>query len=477
MQDFYQTLIYDSEDRANIVHTNPVLTTLASIGIIPVVGEVVEKIEVMQRDLSILATVSLQYENELIVNWDIPMMGADHISQSQMSNIQVNGPNHILHGVGSSSLAISACREKLDGVEAIQIVATTVTGKEIAFIWCEKRFFRVTASRSAHYEYMSVGATYFLLSGVPALEVNVRVHPWLMVSKESLTTGLSGEGMILLCNGLEYRLKNKRTVTLQIAGRQALDGNNSRITISELPKEHTKFVEAEWLSPNVTRYIRDRPDRNIADSRSAISTIASSAVLAQLIEKVPSVQSYGVIPLLLHYPPLRTTTEQHRVYHSSNWYVGPYAWANHDTSAPPIYAAQLARAVAIEQGKLYPEQVQYEAMIRGQYVTNTVLTTIRSKDIISPQFALVRLVRKRDKKEFRFAITPMPTALTIGVLCISREELLQHRIRPVEIFYNPYYKAYVYYFSPVMTQGKRIIALSLSTKLIRARYKLESIKE
>jgi len=110
-------------------------------------------------------------------------------------------------------MAISACREKLDGIETAQIVAITVSGRRIAFLWNSNEIRLVDAQKSAHYEYIGPrdgSGVYYLLSGQKAFDIDCRPHMWEIVSSERLSSFQKDDGAMLLCNGVEMRLKNKR---------------------------------------------------------------------------------------------------------------------------------------------------------------------------------------------------------------------------------------------------------------------------
>lgn len=363
------------EGGEDVYHDDVLIQTLATVGVVPVIGTALARVGMMNRDFTALARTDLYVDEEIIMHWDIPLLGADTLTQSSLANIQINGPNAIIHGTGQSSVSVMAVREKLDGVEAVQFVAITATGRRVGFLWCQNTIRRVAAVASAHYEYMMVGDRhmYFLHSGVPSDSIPVLSHSWQMVSNASVSSGLSTEGLMVLANGLEYRVKNKKTVTLRRSGKNlAMDANQTRYQVREMPKDFDQeFFEAEWMSINVVRFMHSRLDRDCADSRAQIATVISAVTVNDLLLRVPKVLQYSLSPceLFMISPVQNVTIEQHRLDHRLHGNYGPYTWSKYTDKVDVEYAAQEARLLLRLRGRLGEGDVQRELMFQGRYIS------------------------------------------------------------------------------------------------------------
>jgi len=274
-------------------------------------------------------------------------------------------------------MAVTAFREKLDGVEAMQIVAHTTSGKRVAFVWCGKFLIRVQAQGSALYElvYESGSMVFYLLSGTPAQDLNVRKHPWLPLCQQDLLPLLNKEGAILRINEQEFRVKNRRTLNLRYLGVVVTDFQNNVYQVTDLPQDYRGIVEIELLSPRAGKYIRPRKDRTFPDSVGMVTTVMKSALLKDFIPLVPmatEIHSMAIMPV--SGIPSASSAHEHRAAHRSQPWLACHSWLQPKSSPASMeYLSAVARALFEEFYVLTPEMLHADLVSRHLYANGCKL--------------------------------------------------------------------------------------------------------
>jgi len=371
---------------------SPLASALATVGIQVGEGYVCPKGSNCRRDFRELDNITSYYYGELIVFWDIPIMGADYLMKSHLPNIQINGPSAIIHGSGNSNHVISGFREKLDGEEAIQIVAHTASGRRIGILWCGDIISRVTAHASAIYERIRVGEKdiYYLLSGTATDSVEVRYHQWVPITLRAMTPFLQKEGVVVRMNELEYRVKNARTMNLRVVGANSVDMQGNLYKVANIPLGVSGIIEIEIQKPRAGRYIRKRPDRDFPDSALTVQTLMKSALLLDLlpyIPDIPYVEGRDVQPV--SYAPEDKSVVDHRTYHRQHVWCACYAWTQRSTSpGTPTHLPSVAKEIYDRLGRVDGDLIQGEMASRHLHAVGTQM--MRSCPILLSRKIIVR---------------------------------------------------------------------------------------
>jgi len=433
------------------VHTASVFYPLSTIGIVPAFGSVQQSSMNFIRDFAPLSQVPMIFEGELIAGWDIPDLGADTLMLSHLSTVQINGPNSLIHGSGQSSMAISACREKLDGIETAQIVAITASGRRVAFLWNSNEIRLVDAQKSAHYEYIGPrdgSGVYYLLSGQKAFDIDCRPHMWEIVSSERLSSFQKDDGAMLLCNGVEMRLKNKRTISVRKVGSIIADTGNNRYSVEGIaPGLSDGIIEVEWLSLGKCRFIKSRSDRDFADSKGVIASVISSATIQDLIRLIPQVSRSGPVVTTLSYVS-SASVEAHRVVHRTRTDITPYSWSRVASREDMVeYVQQLLPTIARSNGVLCWGDAHAWALANHSYISGGRLLKVEIKFPVSNVINIINI------DQIKYVITPVPLATTSRIIVASRNSTMTPKL--IAGISNCYHagdiNAYVIYLSPYKT--------------------------
>lgn len=367
-------------ERPQLEVVSPLASSLATVGIQVGEGYVMPKSLNCRRDFRELDNVTSYVDGEMIVFWDIPLMGADYLMKSHLPNIQLNGPSAIIHGTGQSSHAISAFREKLDGEEAIQIVAHTVSGRRIGILWCAGILTRITAYASATYERLIEGGNevFYLLSGTMSDSIDVRYHSWVPVTRRAILPFLQKEGIVVRMNEIEYRVKNTRSMNLRVTGANSVDMQSNLYKIANIPSGVSGIIEIELTGPRSGRFIRKRADRDFPDSSMTVQTLMKSALLSDLLPFIPDLCDIkGVDVLPISKAPENRSVIEHRAYHRQYNWCACYAWTQSSTAiGSPDYLPSVAKEIYDRLGRVDTDLIQGEIASRHLYAVGTSLRRV-----------------------------------------------------------------------------------------------------
>lgn len=399
---------------------SPVIQALATVGLTSVLHTIEPRVCMLRRDFSDLSISDYMIDGDVVIDWDIPMLGADYLMPTHLTNFQVTGDSFVLCGPGSTSLTIDAVREKLDGYEAVQIVATGRSGRRYGILWCQDRLERIQASKSALYERVDIeGETvYYLLHGEPAANLLVRTHDWLSVTQENVRRLSAREGVILNCNSVEYRVRNTRVVTLKICSPEiGLDYNGVQYNLVGTPESVIlgSFADVE-LQPNCVIYVRPRIDREHADSTGIVAKVRMCVIVQDIIPLLRGGQT-TMRPKPAILPSCgRVSPSQYRLmlYEHSRW--GPFEWTRPIRERSKIeYVSQVVHAVAQKYGCCTYRLLQTELRSRGLYSDSGRLR--RVKYIVNKIVCYHRLYQK---KRFVFSNVMLITTRKILRIKYSR---------------------------------------------------------
>lgn len=381
-ESFYEVAV---EGESPVVQQAPLLVALAKVGVMPIGAQVpVAETVLFDRDFSSIQGLDFGYAGEIVASWDLPSVGADTLMRSQMANIQINGLVTVVHGNGDSAVACNAIREKIDGLETVQVVATTSTGQSVALLWNSEEVRRVEAEGSAHYERVQDEDgqyTYVLLSGTPSPSIRTKPHLWMPITQESVASLMSTEGAIVMSNCIQTRVKVDRTVTLRKVGNRFIDSNNNAYAVSGCPPEIIEgCVEVAYLALNKLRFLHPRRDRLRPDSKAVITTVVGSAVLADLLQHAPISSECAVPSMRLICPRLLSPTD-HRIRAINARNLGPYSWARADGSSQRVeFMHQLARSLCKKHGYVDDTMIRNHLRISRQYASGQkILSFVRER--------------------------------------------------------------------------------------------------
>jgi len=139
--------------------------------------------------------------------------------------------------------------------------------------------------------YEKVGDKYYALSGsrpeyTNSKKFNTREHPWHSPTKDYVDQCSLAEGIVLLIDGTDTRVKHVYDVTLQVpeVGKRALDkqGRSYDLGMECGPGIYDFVPSFEGFIPT-----RTRPDKRTPDSTQVVQSAASHPVFGDLVKHIP----------------------------------------------------------------------------------------------------------------------------------------------------------------------------------------------
>jgi len=390
-----------------------VVVALQSVGVdIPPFGRV-DRPHMMTRYLP-LREYSCVVDGQFIIDWDLPVLGINDIMPSQLSNLQFNGTDGIIHGVGQSSLAVSGWRPKYDGVEGVQFVATLQNGVKIGFLWYSDKIIRVEAEYSAHYEVLDFDSDkpeFILLSGTPSPNLIVTNNHWRPMSRK-LIEDSNPEDIVLLANAQEYRVKQENTFNLYSTS-PPQDESGSTYEVSDTPEMMSPIIEVTYVSPGHAKYFRDREDRVRADTRTQVEQAIRAVQYKTFIEYVPY-DTQEVAPPVVFAKPQSSEPHVHRLQHQSRKIIGPMSWTKTETKPNLDYTGSLVAHICAITGSVDIATLQSVARLKDSYINGPHVTKLKSSSVS------LMVIRSKPPDVFSYANRPMVRTSLVLVLSESR---------------------------------------------------------
>jgi len=443
---------------------SPVMSAFACVGITSAYYDVEPRMCNIRRDISEITNEVMMYEQELVIDIEMPTVGIEDLMRSHLASLQFNGSANLIQGSGHTSMAIAGIREKQDGTEVIQFVIATKRGRQ-AFLWTCQGITKVHAQGPAYYERIERGGQvmYVLISGEAAHDIPVERYAWQQPTHENLSQIVScSEGVVLNINAMHYRVKNIPTITVnQVSSDMAMDFSNRRYKLQE-PSEKRGMIDVELYALREVRYIRERKDRDFPDTAGKIDMLSKIALVREVQEVFPSmkesVHSRKEAGEELVYPacPVTVTTSVFRAMHRryGNW--GPYDWLS-NTKERDDYAMSIVRTIAKTYGRVDPHIVQQYLYQRDKYANGQ---------------RIIDIARPKADKAYPFTlrgipmwITTCPLQTTVSILRFYVREMAEREDVPSYSMISQFISDSRY--GPIMT-----MCLSLRRgKPIRARQK------
>jgi len=222
----------------------------------------------------------LYFAGSLIVDIDIPVFGCERLDKIELSKLDVNLVNKDTHRSGY----FMAMREKMDGMLSLAIKVTTADRVAHTLYWDEEH---ITCSNfTAHGVFERMDTFYWQLNGVyvPTLNgKNVVYSSWYTLSENLLRT--SKEGVILLIDGVEYKLPREKTVTLRLSDGEYVDKNDKVYNVvGEGTEEYSDFI----ARGDKLCYDKPRLDKSTADTTKSIAFVLNKmAVVDDVLNLFP----------------------------------------------------------------------------------------------------------------------------------------------------------------------------------------------
>jgi len=199
----------------------PMLANLATVGVHPIVeGHVEPVVTPHMRNFTVFAAYEAwQIDGELLQHVEVPSMGCESLTKKGKAVLSWKLDKSIVSVVANPQNIVYGMREKLDGEEAVNIVLTMQSGRQMGIMFESARVYRTTILCPSVYE--QIGDDYYLLTesyeGIGTHGINILPHPWLGVTKANVESLEGTEGMILLIDGVETRVKRENSVTLDVS--------------------------------------------------------------------------------------------------------------------------------------------------------------------------------------------------------------------------------------------------------------------
>jgi len=267
--------------RVEPIVEDPLLAVLATVGIY---GE--HKVEPkFSNDLHLILDCAkyfpLYFAGSLIVDIDIPVFGCERIDKMELGKLDVSLVNKDTHRSGY----YMAMREKKDGVLSLAIKVTTADGELHTLYWDEERI--SCSNFVAHGVYERMDTYYWQLSGnyTPMLNgLSVVYSNWYTLSKTLLDS--SKEGVVLLIDGVEYKLPREKTITLEKIDDEYYDREKKKYEVVGSGGDgFSDFI----VRGNKLCFFKTRLDKSMADTSKAINFIIHKmAVVSDILNLFPS---------------------------------------------------------------------------------------------------------------------------------------------------------------------------------------------
>jgi len=358
---------------ASIVAEHPVLVALLNEGVvIPPFVAPCRFTPVLVRDFSVLANYVVFIDGSQVIRWDIPEMGCQDLMPSHLAQMQLNMDPPLIHGSGPSTLAVQSWRPKLNGIAAVQIVATTMAGSTVGFLWYGTTMRRVSAKVSALYEVLDAGTPrerFVLLNGEVSPDIVCETNLWRALSLAAIDQGATEDGIVILANAVEYRVKREQTFNLRFTTRDgvAVDTSNNEYYVQDIPVHVPGgIVEVYHLSRREVAFKRMRTDVVSADTPGHIVQAMRAVSLSTFKEYLPDASEPRKAVTALYRVPA-VPTHVHRVRHLSNTAIAPAAWAARVQPSECSYLMSLARDLCLDRGMVSPMSLHAAVVKSGRY--------------------------------------------------------------------------------------------------------------
>jgi len=208
----------------------------------------------------------LFYQDKLITEIDVPTIGCERFNLDEIDKLEcVNSPVRDNHRSGY----IMGVREKRDGVMAVVFNITLITGEKYAFYWDDEYIESIPFASSSLFE--KTVDCYYQLSGEPIGLLkgkDVIQNVYYLPNQKTLLD--SREGVVVLIDGVEYKVPRQKTITLRREGSLYVDNNG--VGYSVAGKSDARFADFVVFCDSLC-FIRDRHDKSCADSTKAITFV------------------------------------------------------------------------------------------------------------------------------------------------------------------------------------------------------------
>lgn len=329
LSSIFGSIVEDTTNGQKPYTSDPLLSALKTQGV-QIPQFVVQDASVIEvpRDFTVLDGKEVHINGYPVIAWDIPPTGCDTLMQTHLPNLRIATNEPVHHGSGYPSLTITALRPKHDGEEAVVVVAHTPVETH-GYLFRPGAIEQVSAVQPGHYEIVTEDGNlaYCVLDG-PIITGKVnRPSPWYAPTRENARRFVTSDGITVLANGLEYRVKIRRTVTVLVTSMGVCaDREGNHYPIRLLPDDTIgKCVDAEEIYDGQFEFVKTRYDRQNPDHSDILKTVRRTATYHELLDYLPSSTSSNM-PLTLFKPPPGMTPVTYRAYGAVNPAVGPQRW-------------------------------------------------------------------------------------------------------------------------------------------------------
>jgi len=231
------------------------------------------------------------YKREVILEWRFPEIGCEQLTQKFLGRLGVYSQDG-LKALNKVYDTISCVREKKDGTEVIVFQIVTIS-KVITFLWNHEDIFEIKENEPSHLEYVEREGIYYLLSGSIGdglRDFPVQINEWHYFTHEFV--GRCHEGIIVMLNGVEYKVPRELTVTLEAKNGSLVDANGKSYSVNKPRYGLWDYVLDERR--RVVRAVRMRKDRLHPDGTRVIDMILRTGVTFKTLMVSVPVPKYGI---------------------------------------------------------------------------------------------------------------------------------------------------------------------------------------
>jgi len=234
---------------------------------------------VMDDHFEDLSPFYVLVESSVVVSWEFPEVRPIDLTHDQCQSM-LGDPDQLGAPIIIPS-AIDAWRPIERGVEAIQFVAHTARGGVHAYLWYGTTIRKVIATGSARYickDYRRDTECFSLLSGTPASDILYHDHKWLHYHRPAMSYHCGLEGICILMDTIEYRVKARRTINLRVTTSGYLDSRGYGYNVSSEAIPCNSIIEVDLVPGDMMGPEQSDPSRRDSSSVSTLSETNLSSV-------------------------------------------------------------------------------------------------------------------------------------------------------------------------------------------------------
>jgi len=272
---------------------NRLLDALAMIGVVSE-QQVYKK---HCRNIFVSSAISecgpLYLGTEMIKKIEFPNIGCDRMTTNVLRKCTVLRPKGLTRHSGVERYILGA-REKLDG-ESAMIFSITLCSCEVPifYLWDDENIRIVDVDR--HYYLEKVKGKYYNLnldgSAYHGLDIDILSNPYQFLTMEKVES--CKEGLMLLVDGLEYKVPRVKTFTVSCEEKRCYDKERNEYPVHGVHNDGMIDVLADGNDFVFTRHRRDRYEPDSAQS--ILVVLRNMVILKDLTRAIEIPYDTGVL--------------------------------------------------------------------------------------------------------------------------------------------------------------------------------------